>query len=188
MQNYKTTNSVRNPIELLYQIGESVVNARSTNQLTSHDSDSWQGIGFSLCGRQMVSRLGEVVEVLKLPDYTALYGAEPWMLGVVNVRSQLIVLVDLETYFGSSFSGNKSNLRVLMVEDGASKIGLVVSKVFGLRSFPKSSFKSSVLGDDELLSSCVNGVVESSGESRSKAQRWHRFSIENFLDRSYFGH
>ncbi len=162
-------------------MGDSIAQAKSSSETVGFVRDSWQGISFSLCGKQMVSRLGEVVEVLTLPEYTAFHGAEPWMMGVANIRSQLVTLIDLEAYFGSARAGNKKNIRVLMVDDGFSKIGLVVSKVYGLKNLSAASFKPLEAGSDELLMSCLDAVVSGS-EAIGKQNQWYRFSIEKFLN------
>ena len=184
MHSYKNTSAVRSPTELLYQIAETVEEAKAETGVTDLGRNSWQGVAFSLCGQRMVAQLGEVVEILTLPEFTKVHGAEPWLMGIANIRSQLVTLIDLEAYFGSGFSANKKNLRVLIVDDGFSKLGLVVSKVYGLRNFRVDDFKPIDSESGELLAYCMDAVVESANPSDRKSQQWHRFSIDRMINTS----
>ena len=48
----------------------------------------WRGVGFRLGSRRLVSSFDEVMEILPMPPVTPVPGAQPWMLGVANVRSE----------------------------------------------------------------------------------------------------
>jgi hypothetical protein len=58
----------------------------------------WRGVGFRLGQRRLVSSFDEVMEILPLPAVTAVPGAQPWMLGVANVRGTLLPVVDLKQF------------------------------------------------------------------------------------------
>lgn len=166
-------------------MADTVVEAKSESGLVDHGKHSWQGVAFSLCGQRMVARLGEVVEVLTVPEFTKVHNAEPWLIGIANIRSQLVTLIDLETYFGSSSSGNKKNLRVLIVEDGFSKVGLVVSKVYGLKSFSDEEFIDFDNESQGPLATCVDAIVENNQSEKPNTHKWSRFSIEKLLSSAH---
>lgn len=104
----------------------------------------WSGVGFSLLGQRMVAPLGEVVEILKVPDYTRMPAVQPWVLGVSNVRGRLLPLFDLKAFFGGQATQNRSRRRVMVLEMGELYSGLIVDEVFGMQHFPVDQFTESV--------------------------------------------
>ena len=64
----------------------------------------WQGIGYQIGGIRLVSPMGEVAEILKVPKITALPGVKGWILGIANVRGRLMPIVDLHEYLNMAES------------------------------------------------------------------------------------
>lgn len=42
--------------------------------------------------------MGEVSEVLTMPEYTSMPLVQPWMLGIANIRGRLLPLTDLSQF------------------------------------------------------------------------------------------
>ena len=98
--------------------------------LQSHEHD-WSGIGFSIGGADFLTTMGEVSEILDLPDYTKVPGVKPWVVGIANVRGSLLPLIDLKGFISGDCLHNFRNCRVLVVNN----TGLLVEKVLGMRNF-----------------------------------------------------
>ena len=59
----------------------------------------WRAIGFRVGEHHFVSGIDEVSEILmQPPPVTSIPSTRPWMLGVANVRGNLIALVDLKQF------------------------------------------------------------------------------------------
>lgn len=71
--------------------------ARATGR---HDSDytQWIGIAFEVGGQEFVAPMGEVSEILAVPELTPIPLTKPWLLGVANVRGRLLPLADLAKF------------------------------------------------------------------------------------------
>ena len=100
----------------------------------------WSGIGFELMGSNFVAPIGEVSELLEIPNYTHLPGVQPWVKGVANVRGRLLPLFDLAAYFGSRLAGGRKQRRVLILETETLYSGLMVDQVFGMQHFPMDEY------------------------------------------------
>jgi twitching motility protein PilI len=98
--------------------------------------DVWQGLSFVVAGVRLVSAMTEVNEMLPFPEHiTRVPGASPWMLGVANVRGNLLPILDLQAYLtGKPVSPGKST-RVLVIRQRGLQAGLVVTSVLGMRHF-----------------------------------------------------
>ena len=57
--------------------------------------ETWRGVGYRIGDHRLVSSFGEVVEILSMPPVTPLPGAQPWLLGIGNLRGNLFPVVDL---------------------------------------------------------------------------------------------
>ncbi len=182
MQVYKNVSAIKNPHDLLYQIGDKVAKAIDQREHGVAVQHSWNGIGFSLCGKKMVAQLSDVVEIIPLPQYTKIYGASDWMLGVANVRGALVTLVDLERFFGSSLSHSGQAPRVIVIQDGYNKTGLVVSKIFGLRNFNVNEFEKPTIDADEAYFTYIDGEIESAESHGQSSERWLRFAVGAFTE------
>lgn len=100
----------------------------------------WSGIGFSLMGSLFVAPMGEVSEMLEVPDYTHLPGVQPWVRGVANVRGRLLPLFDMGLFFGDRLSSSRKQRRVLILETEELYSGLIVDQVFGMQHFPMDEY------------------------------------------------
>lgn len=161
----------KQPLDLLKQIANASVEAITTRTANKDLKTDWSGIGFSLCGQQMVAPMGQVVEIINAPDYTFIPRTKEWVLGLANIRGRMLPIYDIEKYFGSKLAGNRARHRVLVVESEHVYAGLMVSNVFGLKHFPMNSFKQPYQGKHDVFSNCIDSAGND-GHSN-----WLRFQI-----------
>jgi twitching motility protein PilI len=95
----------------------------------------WRGIGFRIGNRHMVSSIGEVNEILTMPAMTAIPGTKPWLMGVANVRGNLVAVVDLRGFVEGTRTPIGDRARVLVARQPGGAVGLLVDEVLGQRSF-----------------------------------------------------
>jgi twitching motility protein PilI len=95
----------------------------------------WRGIGFRIGDRNMVSSIAEVNEILTMPAMTAIPGTKPWLMGVANVRGNLVAVVDLRGFVEGSRTPIGDRSRVLVARQPGGAVGLLVDEVLGQRSF-----------------------------------------------------
>lgn len=148
------------PFEVLKELAEQSVEASTYRQTTNDLTTAWTGIGFSLCGRQMLAPMGEVIEVANVPKCTLIPGAKSWVQGVANLRGRLLPVIDLEAFVGSKLAGNHSQHRVLIVEIGEAYVGLMVSRVFGLKHFAASEISDDYRSESELYANFIDGKAQ----------------------------
>jgi twitching motility protein PilI len=98
--------------------------------------EMWQGLSFVVSGVRLVSAMSEVTEMLRYPDHiTRVPGASPWMLGVANVRGNLLPVLDLQAYLGGKPVVPGKTTRVLVINQRGVQTGVVVTSVLGMRHF-----------------------------------------------------
>ena len=99
--------------------------------------EDWQGLAFVLDGVKLVTAMDEVRELLPYPsDITGVPGTREWMLGLANVRGELLPIVDLQQFLGSAPVVINDRCRVLVIRNRGASTGLLVSTVMGMRHLP----------------------------------------------------
>lgn len=96
----------------------------------------WEGVLFSIAGMGVIAPLKEVKEILNYPSgLTPVPGTRDWLLGMANIRGNLLPIIDLQQFLGGSpvVLGRRS--RVLVINHQGLYAGLLVGDVQGMRHF-----------------------------------------------------
>jgi twitching motility protein PilI len=120
----------------------------------------WRGIGFRVGTRHMVSSISEVNEILTMPPLTVVPGTQIWMLGVANVRGNLVAVIDLRGYIEGGRSALTESSRVLVVRQQGGSVGLLIDEVLGQRSFSDEQRASAIAEDDPRYERYVGEKVQ----------------------------
>jgi twitching motility protein PilI len=95
----------------------------------------WRGVGYRIGRRRLASGFGEVVEILPMPAVTPVPGAQPWMLGVANIRGNLLPIVDLKQFLEGERTVLHEGQRVLIVRQPGGAVADTIDELFAQRSF-----------------------------------------------------
>jgi twitching motility protein PilI len=103
--------------------------------LAARGQELWVGVAFRLGSHNLVVSRNDVREVITWPGVTAVPRAKPWLLGVANVRGQLIPVTDLSEWAAlGSVKRTRAN-RVIVINHPDIPAGLLVDEVVGFRRF-----------------------------------------------------
>lgn len=74
-----------------------------------------------------------VREVHTLKDFTPLPGVPSFILGIVNVRGQILPVVDLKKFFNLPFKGLGELNKVIILHDDLMEFGVLADEVTGMK-------------------------------------------------------
>ncbi len=97
--------------------------------------DQWRGVGYRVGQRRLVSNFAEVVEIVPLPPMTQVPGAQPWLLGIGNLRGNLFPVVDLKQFLEGERTVLHEGQRVLVMRQPGGDVALTIDELYGQRSF-----------------------------------------------------
>ena len=123
------------PFQRLKEIEQKCQDQAAALPSLDSSQDEWVGIGFRVGDNVLLSRMGEVSEILDPPAYTRVPGVKPWLIGIANVRGSLLPLLDLQGFMTGEPLPNRKKGRVLVVNHKGTNTGLIVEEVLGLRHF-----------------------------------------------------
>lgn len=119
--------------------------ARKAGRRSGQEFD-WQGVVFEIGGQRLIAPMGEVSEVLAMPEYTSVPLSQPWVLGVANIRGRLLPLTDLAQFLKvPSRLPQMSQRKVIVIEHGTEFSGLLVDRVLGIEQFSKGQYRAKAL-------------------------------------------
>ena len=142
----------------------------------------WQGLGYQVGGLRLVSPMGEISEILKLPRLAVLPGVKSWVLGVANVRGRLIPVVDLHEYLNMTSTLPMAQWRVLVVEDDDLVAGFLVEQSLGIQHFLEESFEETSVDGNAPLQPYLRGAFRHGGRVFYETQLKLILRDERFFD------
>lgn len=109
----------------------------------------WRGIAYRIGGEYFVSGIGEVNEILTMPVLTPVPGTKPWLLGVANIRGNLVAVVDLRNFVEGERTPLGDRSRVLVARQPGGAVGLLVDEVLGQRNITDENLPADARQSDE---------------------------------------
>ena len=119
----------------------------------------WRGIGFRVGSRLLVSGIDEINELLAVPPLTPVPGTQAWLLGVANVRGNLVPVVDCARFLFGERTQHSERTRLLVVRQGSGSVALLVDEVFGQRTVDEEQRREARREDDPRLTRFVDSLV-----------------------------
>lgn len=159
------------PASLLREIEEMCRASATGMERQVENTIKWSGIAYRLGNNLLVSKLGEVVEILEFPELSTIPLTQPWVRGIANVRGNLLPVIDLNGYLHGRTTELTSRTRVLVIDHDGLYSGLVVDEVLGLKHFTDDEFSTEAADVDAYLKPYIqNGY-------RRGEQIWAIFSL-----------
>ena len=109
-------------------------------------------IVFSLASENYGIDLSFVREVYPLKDFTPLPGVPPYIFGIINVRGQILPVVDLKKFFNLPEKGLGELDKVIILRDEQMEFGILADVVHGTQEIE--------LEDIRVVPHTVTGIGE----------------------------
>jgi twitching motility protein PilI len=146
------------PFELLYALENRLRAARL--DIAAGQTQSWTGLAFRLREHWLLAPREDVREVITLPKVTRVPGAHAWLMGVANVRGNLLPVTDLGQMLGHPRQPEHRDQRVLVFNSERIPAGVLVDEVAGYRQFAPSDQRHELArGSGELEPYLLGGFA-----------------------------
>jgi twitching motility protein PilI len=166
-----TDANTMDPVGILKEL-EELCRGSATGQARKADTSAeWSGVTFRIGNDCLVSRLGEVVEILEFPVLSRMPLTRSWVRGVANVRGNLLPVIDLGAFLHGELTAKTGRTRVLVVDHEGMYTGLVVDEVLGIKHFTDDEYS----GSDPGAAACLQPYLQN-GFVRD-GQVWSIFNL-----------
>lgn len=88
-----------------------------------------QAVAFRLGKEEYAVEILHVQEINRLLKITRVPRTEPWIEGVVNLRGNIVPVINLHTRFGLQPDGDPEDRRIILFQFDDLKIGVIVDEV-----------------------------------------------------------
>ena len=95
-----------------------------------------QVVSFALGSEEYGVDISQVQEIIRMVEITHVPRAPHFMEGVINLRGQLIPIIDLRTRFGMQRINATKSTRIVVTEIGSKRVGIVVDSVSEVINIP----------------------------------------------------
>jgi len=143
-------------------------------------SGEWAGVIFRIGDVRLACNVKQVHEFLPIPAFTPVPGTKPWILGLANVRGDLLTIVDLAWFINGQRSTVSMRTRLLAATLRGRPIGLLVDEVFGQRHFVSEEGKETHLPKNSPLNSYVHM------QYRSGQDVWQELDLDTLFTTTEF--
>ncbi|WP_168735661.1 chemotaxis protein CheW [Cohnella fermenti] len=88
-----------------------------------------QHVKLEVAGQRYAIRIDEIAEIIKPPHVTKIPGSKPHILGVTNVRGNMVPIVSLRHQLGLEENGFSSRSRIVVARYRGEQVGIKVDGV-----------------------------------------------------------
>jgi twitching motility protein PilI len=145
-------------------------------------SGEWAGVIFRIGESRLACNVNRVHEFLPIPAFTPVPGTKPWILGLANVRGDLLTIVDLAWFLNGERSEISMRTRLLAASLRGRPVGLLVDEVFGQRHFVSDEGKNTRLAKNSPLKDFVHKQYRSGKDVWQELDLEILFSTAEFLN------
>lgn len=98
---------------------------------------------FKLAEEEFAIETKHIKEVYPLMLFTPLPGAPPFVMGLVNLRRKIVVVIDLKVFF-SLAPASGADRKLLVLQDGVKEFAIVTDGICGIRKIPVNDIQGAM--------------------------------------------
>lgn len=136
----------------------------SAAQKTVSDDPVLQWVTFRLSGETYGINVMQVQEVLRYTEIAPVPGAPHYVLGIINLRGNVVTVIDTRNRFGLTTGEVTDNTRIVIIEAEGHVIGILVDSVAEVVYLRQSEIETAPnVGNDESAK-FIQGVCHKNDE------------------------
>lgn len=139
--------------------------ATSTVKMSKGDNDPvLQWVTFKLDGETYGINVMQVQEVLRHTEIAPVPGAPEYVMGIINLRGNVVTVIDTRHRFGLNSASVSENTRIVIIEAEQHVVGIMVDAVAEVVYLNQSEIDTAPnVGNDET-SKFIQGVCNKNDE------------------------
>jgi purine-binding chemotaxis protein CheW len=137
---------------------------RSSNKKTVENDEVLQWVTFKLENEIYGINVMQVQEVLRYSEIALVPGAPLYVLGIINLRGNVVTVIDTRSRFGLESCEVTDNTRVVVIESEKQVIGILVDSVAEVVYLKASDIDVAPNVGNEESTQFIQGVSNRDGE------------------------
>jgi purine-binding chemotaxis protein CheW len=138
-------------------------NKNPSNKVTAGD-DVLQWVTYKLGEETYGINVMQVQEVLRYTEIAPVPGAPDYVLGIINLRGNVVTVIDTRSRFGLPSSDISDNSRIVIIESDDQVVGIMVDSVAEVVYLRSSEIDSAPNVGTEESAKFIQGVSNRDGQ------------------------
>lgn len=123
-----------------------------------------QWVTFKLAGETYGINVMQVQEVLRYSEIAPVPGAPPYVLGIINLRGNVVTVIDTRHRFGLEPGDVTDNTRIVIIEADNHVVGMLVDSVAEVVYLRQSEIETAPNVGNEESAKFIQGVCHKNDE------------------------
>ena len=123
-----------------------------------------QWVNFRLDNETYGINVMQVQEVLRYTEIAPVPGAPAYVLGIINLRGNVVTVIDTRQRFGLSSAPVTDNTRIVIIEADKQVVGILVDSVAEVVYLRQSEVETAPNVGNEESAKFIQGVCNKNGE------------------------
>lgn len=133
--------------------------ARRIDDSRTKNADIISVIEFNLFSAKYAFEESYVSEVLFLRDLTPIPGTPSFVMGVINFRSKILSVINLQSLFNLREKGLFEMDKVIVLDNGKNYFGVIANSISGRREIGLSTISQPAINFDSLEAEFISGIL-----------------------------
>lgn len=146
-----------------------------------------QWVTFRLAEETYGINVMQVQEVLRVTEIAPVPGAPEYVMGIINLRGNVVTVLDTRKRFGLETSGMDDSTRIVIVESDNTVVGILVDSVAEVVELRRSEVEMSPNVGNEDSSKYIEGVTTCNDELLILVDINKLLSTDEWLEVTDFG-
>ena len=129
----------------------------------SSDDEVFQRVTFQLENESYGINVMQVQEILRYSEIAAVPGAPDYVVGIINLRGNVVTVIDTRSRFGLMPADITDNSRIVIIEADKQVIGILVDSVSEVVYLKNSEIEAAPHVGTEESSQFIQGVTNRDG-------------------------
>lgn len=129
------------------------------SQARAQDSEVTQWVTFHLGEETFGINVMQVQEVLRMTEIAPVPGAPDYVLGIINLRGNVVTVMDTRKRFGLAQQESDDSTRIVIIEAGEQVVGILVDSVAEVVYLKQSEIENAPKVGNNESSRYIQGVA-----------------------------
>jgi purine-binding chemotaxis protein CheW len=139
-------------------------NRSSSNTVAANNDEVLQWVTYKLGEETYGINVMQVQEVLRHTEIAPVPGAPEYVLGIINLRGNVVTVIDTRSRFGLPWSDISDNTRIVIIESDEQVVGILVDSVAEVVYLRSSEIDSAPNVGTEDSAKFIQGVSNRDGQ------------------------
>ena len=123
------------------------------------DESHLEVVEFMLAHERYALELTHIREVYPLKELTPLPGTPDFVLGIINIRGQILSIVDIKRFFDLPEKGLTNLNQVIILQSEEMEFGILADEILGTKSIPANTIQDSLPTLTGIRAEYLKGVT-----------------------------